>query len=115
MAIPGPDDYALGEIENIASCIMLKLRLIVRGSWISTPHGYVQSDKPAAKTRGELRELVQSYVNRVMGMADKCQSTTMESSSPKSEPIRTRRRKSTSRLDLRRKTRSASAKSGLKR
>ena len=26
MAIPGPDDYALGEIENIASCIMLKLR-----------------------------------------------------------------------------------------
>lgn len=89
MAIPGPDDYALGEIENLASSIIGKLRLIVRGSWISTVHGYVQSDMPTTRTRAELRELVQSYVNRVMGMANRPK---IEPAPPPARP-RPRRRK----------------------
>ena len=88
MSIPGPTDFALAEIDNIASCIMLKLRPIVRGSWISTPNGYVQSEKPTAKARSELRELVQSYVNRVMGMADR----TEAEPAPPPAPPKPRRR-----------------------
>jgi hypothetical protein len=90
MSIPGPDDYELAAIDNFASSIMCKLRLIVRGSWVSTPNGYVQSEWPSARMRSELRELLQTYVNRVMGMADR--KTEVEPAPPPARATRRRRR-----------------------
>jgi hypothetical protein len=102
MALPGPDDYALGEIDNLAACIMGKLRIIVRGSWRSTPTGYIQTQQPTAKMYGDLCELVETYVDRVVGMAERCQAATKVEPAPAPQP-RVKRRRQIERIPKRRR------------
>jgi hypothetical protein len=58
-AFQGQEDPRVGQIDEVATVILLKLRVMMRRA---------QKDRP--RHRQELREMLQDYVNRVMTLAD---------------------------------------------
>jgi hypothetical protein len=56
MAIPTKFDAQLAEIDDLAGCVMIKLRTLQHAG--------------ASRDISGLRELLQNYVDRVMALAD---------------------------------------------
>ncbi len=109
MPIPTADDYALAEIDTLATAVMGKLKTMrYRG------HGKAAS-LAVLGMRADLRGLLQDMVDKSMEFATRCQSMSMEDVVSPRERISTPRRRVTSRLPPKRLTGSKSARPASKR